>query len=57
MAQFAEMVGMSRNAVYVAIERGDVQAVRIGKRIVIPTAPVRKLLRIDEASTGSAEAA
>jgi len=41
------MFGLSRNAAYEAVGRGEVQAVRIGKRIVVPTAPLRKLLMLE----------
>ena len=47
VSQFAEMFGLSRNAAYEAVGRGEVQAVRIGKRIVVPTAPLRKLLMLE----------
>lgn len=45
--QFAEMFGISLNAVYDAVDRGEVKATRIGKRIVIPTAPLRDMLLLD----------
>lgn len=46
--QLAEMFGLSRNATYEAIERGDFKAIRIGKRIVVPTAPLRKMLLVED---------
>lgn len=50
VAQAAEMLGMSRQGILNAIERGDIGAVRIGKRVVVPTAPLRRILMIDASS-------
>lgn len=55
--QVAEVLGMSRQGVVNAIERGDIQAVRIGKRIVVPTAPLRKMLLIDDGLAAAPAAA
>jgi len=57
VTQFAEMFGLSRNAAYEAVERGDVQAVRIGKRIVVPTAPLRKMLMLEESTANATQSA
>lgn len=38
--------GLSRNASYEAARRGDFQTIRIGKRILVPTAPLRRQLGI-----------
>jgi hypothetical protein len=37
----------SRNRVYEAISEGKVASFRVGKKIVIPTAPLRRQLGID----------
>ena len=57
VTQFAEMFGLSRNAAYEAVERGDVQAVRIGKRIIVPTAPLRRMLLVEEGGLASVKSA
>ena len=44
----AEMLSLSRSGVYDAIERGDLQAIRFGSKYVLPTAPLRKLLLIED---------
>jgi hypothetical protein len=31
-------------AVYRAIERGDIESIRVGKKIMVPTAPLRRKL-------------
>lgn len=42
--QVAKMLGISRNGMYRAIERGEIPSVRIGKRIVVPKHVVHKML-------------
>ena len=41
--------GLSRNASYEAAKRGDFKILRFGKRIVVPTAPLRRQLEIEAA--------
>lgn len=43
--EFAEVMRIGRNSAYEAVRRGDVSAVRIGRRVVIPRAAVFALLR------------
>ncbi len=38
--EFAKAMGISRNAVYVAVRRNIVHAVKIGKRILIPSTEI-----------------
>ncbi len=49
VAQAADVLGLSRQGVLNAIHRGDIRATRIGRRIVVPTAPLRKMLMVDDA--------
>lgn len=35
---------MSRNAVYEAIGRGEIPSIRVGRRILIPKEPYRRML-------------
>jgi hypothetical protein len=35
---------LSRNGVYEAIARGEIESIRFGKKIIIPTAPLRRKL-------------
>jgi hypothetical protein len=46
--EFRRLMGLSKNPAYDAIKRGDIPSIRIGGRIVIPTAPLRQLLGISE---------
>jgi hypothetical protein len=45
---------LSRNATYEAARRGEIPTLRFGKRIVVPTAWLRRVLQVD---TNGAEAA
>ena len=41
-------IGLSRSASYDAAKSGDIPTIRIGKRILVPTAALRRLLKLDE---------
>jgi hypothetical protein len=41
-------LGMSRSAIYNAARRGDLPIIRIGGSIRVPTAPLRKLLGLEQ---------
>jgi hypothetical protein len=45
--EFRRIFGLSKNPAYEAVRRGDVQAVRIGGSIRIPTAPLRIQLGLE----------
>jgi excisionase family DNA binding protein len=38
VARAAAIIGVSRRHAYVAIEQGEIPSIRVGQRIVIPTA-------------------
>jgi hypothetical protein len=42
----AGILPLSRGAIYCACNSGEIECTRIGKRIVIPTAPRRRMLGI-----------
>jgi hypothetical protein len=42
-----KVFGLSRNGSYDAAKRGDFKTIHLGKRIVVPTAPLRKMLGLD----------
>lgn len=42
-------LGLSRDSAYAAAHRGDLPVIRIGRRMVVPTAALRKLLGVDAA--------
>jgi excisionase family DNA binding protein len=45
--EVSRIVRMSRNGTYEAIKRGDIASVRIGKRILVPSVAIRKMLGME----------
>jgi excisionase family DNA binding protein len=43
----AKALGLSRGAAYNAIQTGEIPSIRVGRRIVVPTAAVRRMLQLD----------
>lgn len=43
----AELLGISRASAFRAVHRGQLPAIRIGRRIVVPTAGLLALLQIE----------
>lgn len=39
--------GLAKNAAYEAAKRGDFKTIKLGNRIAVPTAPLRKQLCLD----------
>jgi excisionase family DNA binding protein len=38
------LLGMSRPSAYAAVQRGDIPSIRIGRRLIIPTAKILAML-------------
>jgi hypothetical protein len=45
--------GLSRGSAYEAVRSEQIPSIRIGKRLVVPTAEVKRLLGMDSSSTSS----
>lgn len=45
----AKVLGVSRLSAYAAVKRGELDVIRIGKRMVVTTAPLRRRLGVVEA--------
>jgi excisionase family DNA binding protein len=43
-----ELLKLSRSSLYAAAKSGDIPTIRIGRRILVPTAAVRRMLQLDE---------
>jgi excisionase family DNA binding protein len=43
-------LGMSKNAVYEAIGRGEIPSVRVGRRILVPRGPYKRFLAGEHAN-------
>jgi excisionase family DNA binding protein len=46
----AKLLGTGRNATYDAVHRGEIAVMRVGGRILVLTAPLRKALGIEVAA-------
>ncbi len=42
-----KVLPLSRNGLYAAIARGEIKTVRLGKKILVPTGPLRQLLGVE----------
>jgi Helix-turn-helix domain len=45
----AKLFGVGRNSIYEACNTGEIECFRVGKKIIIPTAPLRRKLGIEAA--------
>ena len=43
-----QALGLGRSATYAAAERGEIPTIRLGGRIIVPTAALRQLLQLDQ---------
>lgn len=44
----ALLLGVSRTVAYEAARSGELPTIRLGRRIVVPTAVIRRMLQLDE---------
>jgi excisionase family DNA binding protein len=44
ITEAAKVLGIGRNNAYAAARNGDIPTIKIGKRILVPTAPLKKML-------------
>ena len=47
VAEVARIFGIGESAAYKAVKAGEIPAIRIGGRILIPTAALRRMLGLD----------
>jgi excisionase family DNA binding protein len=52
VAQAAETLGISRGTAYAAVRTGELPSIRVGRRLLVPTAALRQLLHLDRAAEG-----
>lgn len=45
----SNLLPLSKGAIYAACNTGEIECFRVGKKIIIPTAPLRKKLGIEAA--------
>lgn len=46
--QAAEILGVNRQTAYAAVHRGEIPSIKVGRRLIIPTAQLMKLLGTDD---------
>jgi hypothetical protein len=46
--EVGQLLHLGRSATYDAARRGDIPTLRLGRRVVVPTAALRRLLALDE---------
>lgn len=54
----AQMLGISRSSAYECVHRGELRALRLGRRLVVPRAELEELLGVqpaDASDSGDAE--
>ncbi|MGI8578630.1 MAG: helix-turn-helix domain-containing protein [Nocardioidaceae bacterium] len=55
--EVAGILGLSKASAYAAVERGEIPALRIGRRLLVPTAALRRMLQLDSVGVGGPDAA
>lgn len=50
--EVAELLGVSRSTAYDAVRRGELPAVRLGRRLLVPRARLEKLLGCEAEENG-----
>jgi excisionase family DNA binding protein len=44
VAEAAKQLGIGRNQAYEAVRRGEIPVIKIGKRLLVPTAALKRML-------------
>lgn len=47
VTEAGKILGLSRSAAYNAVHRGEIPNIKIGNRIVVPVAKLRRMLGLD----------
>jgi excisionase family DNA binding protein len=47
-------LGISRTTAYEGVASGEIPSIRVGRRLLVPTAAVRRMLLLDQSGTGAA---
>ena len=48
-----QLLGLSRPSAYEAARRGDIPVIRIGRRMIVPTAKILAMLGLDASGAGA----
>lgn len=49
VTEAAELLGVGRDQAYAAVKSGDLPSLKLGRRILIPVAPLLKTLGVEDA--------
>lgn len=49
-----ELLGISRSTAYDAVRTGQIPSIRVGRRLLVPTAAIRRMLQLDDATGAKA---
>lgn len=52
----AEILGIGRSAAYAAVRRDEIPSLRLGRRVLVPTAPLLRLLGLEDEIPGGTSA-
>ena len=44
----ARVLGVARSSAYEAVANGEIPSIRVGRRLLVPTAALRRMLQLDE---------
>ena len=54
LEELCEPLILSRSSVYQAAASGEIPTIRVGRRLLVPTAALRRMLQLDEPPAGDA---
>lgn len=57
IAEAGAALGLGRDAAYAAAKRGEIPTLRFGRKLLVPTAALRRLVLLDEPVRDDADAA
>jgi excisionase family DNA binding protein len=52
IGEAAQILGLGRNSAYEAVRRGEIPALKIGRRLIVPRPALERLLDLGPASSG-----
>jgi excisionase family DNA binding protein len=52
ITEAAVVLGIGRNQAYQAAARGEIPVLRVGRRLLVPTAPLRRMLGLEPVTVG-----
>lgn len=57
VAEAGRYLGLAKASAYEAVHRGQIPSIRVGRRLLVPTAALRRLLQLDAPGVGGSDAA